>query len=169
MYRDGQDSRGCYKVDKKNPPCILVDSREQHPLDFWDSPRRSATLKTGDYSAEGLENIIALERKSLADLFGTVGGGRERFEREIVRASKLWYFGIVIEATLDQVLLGAPHSQTHPRSVIGSLHSWELRYPNIHVHYAGSRTNAAALVRKLLYKCAEYVERGEIKFDDKTT
>jgi ERCC4-type nuclease len=162
-------ARAIYSKVKREPPVILVDSREQRPLDFDDAPRRLATLETGDYSAEGLERIICIERKSVSDLYGTVGKGRERFEREIVRASKLWYFGIVIEGSLEQVLLGAPHSQMSPHSVIGSLHSWELRYPNIHVHYAGNRLLAAALVRKLLYKCAEYVERGEIKFDEKMT
>ena len=155
---------------KREPPIILIDTREQTPLKFWpgDIVER-ATLATGDYSLKGLESFISIERKSIGDLFGTVGAGRERFEREIVRASKLWYFGIVIEATLDQVLLGAPHSQMNPRSVVPSLHCWELRYPCVHVHYAGSRTNAAALVRKLLYKAAEYVERGEIAFDGKLT
>ena len=65
--------------------------------------------------------------------------------------------------------MGAPHSQMNPRSVVPSLHCWELRYPAIHVHYAGSRVNAAALVRKLLYKAAEYVERGEIQMDKNST
>lgn len=148
---------------RKPSPVILIDTREQQPLKFWagDIVKR-ATLPTGDYSIDGLAHVIAIERKSISDLFGTVGAGRERFEREIVRASKLWYFGIVIEGTLDQVLRGAPHSQMNPRSVVPSLHCWELRYPCVHVHYAGSRTNAAALVRKLLYKAHEYVACGDI-------
>jgi len=141
-----------------------VDTREQRPLYFGEAcPIRRAFLPTGDYSIEGLEALIAVERKSLGDLFGTVGAGRERFEREIVRASHLRYFGVVIEATFDQVLAGAPHSQMNPVSVVASLHCWELRYPCVHVHYTGSRRNAAALTRKLLYKMAEYVASGEIK------
>lgn len=151
---------------RKAAPVILIDTREQRPLDFAKWPTRVVTLPTGDYSIEGLTHVIAFERKSLSDLFGTVGNGRERFEREIVRASRLYYFGIVIEATLEELLMGTPHSQMNPRSVIGSLHAWELRYPSIHVHFAGTRPLAAALVRKLLHKCAEYVEKGEIRFDN---
>jgi len=162
-------------VDKAGKPIILVDTREQRPLYFGEaSPTRRATLPTGDYSVEGLEGLIAVERKSLGDLFGTVGKGRERFEREIIRASHLRYFGIMVEATFDQVLAGAPHSQMNSVAVIASLHCWELRYPCVHVHYVGSslfdrkarekesRRNAAALTRKLLYKMAEYVSLGEI-------
>ena len=49
----------------------IVDSREQLPLDL--SPLRTirGTLATGDYSVQGLENIVAIERKSL-------GGPRAR-------------------------------------------------------------------------------------------
>lgn len=157
-------------ASRPSKPVILIDSKEQRPLKFWPGDvTERANLKTGDYSLKGFENFIACERKSLGDLFGTVGNGRARFEREIIRASKFYYFGIVIEATLERVLLGAPHSQMDPRSVVPSLHSWELRYPCIHVHYAGSRELAAALIRKLLYKAHEYVERGEIQFDGKLT
>lgn len=149
-------------VDKARIPIILIDTREQRPLHFFGSPTKRSFLPTGDYSAEGLEALIAIERKSLGDLFGTVGQGRERFEREIIRASRLRYFGIMVEASFDQVLAGAPHSQMNPVAVVASLHCWELRYPCVHVHYAGSRRNAAALTRKLLYKMAEYVASGEI-------
>ena len=71
-------------MDKARKPTLLVDTREQRPLYFGEGvPQRRATLPTGDYSVEGCEGLIAIERKSLGDLFGTVGQGRERFEREI--------------------------------------------------------------------------------------
>lgn len=46
----------------------LIDTREQEPLDL--SPLRSARrrLTTGDYSLQGLEHVVAIERKSLTDL-----------------------------------------------------------------------------------------------------
>jgi ERCC4-type nuclease len=47
---------------------ILIDTREQRPLDFGSQLTRRATLATGDYSVEGLADSVAIERKSLADL-----------------------------------------------------------------------------------------------------
>jgi hypothetical protein len=38
-----------------------------------------------DYSILGLEKHIQIERKSLSDLFGTIGARRDRFEAEIKR------------------------------------------------------------------------------------
>lgn len=49
---------------------VLVDTREQRPFSFarfpnWIAGERTATLPVGDYSIEGMEAILALERKSL--------------------------------------------------------------------------------------------------------
>ena len=76
-----------------SPFVVLVDSREQFPYGFSgmrsdkvDGSRiiqvRTETrgLKCGDYSLEidGVDysDRISIERKSLGDLYGTVGGGR---------------------------------------------------------------------------------------------
>src|SRR6266851_6856039 len=97
-------------------PIIVVDTREQRPLSFMNS--QPGTLKTGDYSVLGYEAAIAVERKSLADLFGCVGVQRERFVRELERLAAYRYPAIVIEASLAQVVAGVRHSQVHPNSAI---------------------------------------------------
>ena len=48
-------------------------------------PTQRDCLATGDYSIEGLENDITIERKSMSDAFGTFGGGRDRWLREMSR------------------------------------------------------------------------------------
>ena len=57
---------------------VVVDSRESAPYRFENLPNegrklvvRSVTrgLKTGDYSIAGFEHRVAVERKSLPDLF----------------------------------------------------------------------------------------------------
>ena len=78
---------------------IVVDTREQLPL--WAGNRK--TLKTGDYSIEGYENKIAVERKSLADLAGSLGKGHARFRRELERAKELDYFAIVVEGSVTDL------------------------------------------------------------------
>jgi ERCC4-type nuclease len=47
---------------------------------------RVGTLVSGNYSAADLENIFAIERKSISDLVGCcMGESRERLERELHR------------------------------------------------------------------------------------
>lgn len=142
---------------------LLQDTREQTPLLFPDDEVRVVTLTTGDYSIMcddvDFRDRIAIERKSLSDLFGTVGNGRARFEREISRLAALERAAIVIEATMQDVIAGAPFSQMNPRSVMGSLLAWYARY-GIAPIFAGSRELAAATVRKILTKFIEPFEEG---------
>jgi ERCC4-type nuclease len=60
-------------------PTIVIDSREQTPLPFSKLKTQAGTLLTGDYSVAGLENLFAVERKSISDLVGCcIGQNRER-------------------------------------------------------------------------------------------
>ena len=64
----------------------IIDSREQNPLSLRihpdEAPIRSekGTLYTGDYSVKGLEDHIAIERKSLPDLMACIGKDWVRFK-----------------------------------------------------------------------------------------
>ncbi len=69
----------------KPEPTIIIDTREQTPFTFA-GPARVAGLKTADYTIEGYEDIVGLERKSLDDLIACLSSQRERFERELLRA-----------------------------------------------------------------------------------
>ncbi len=76
---------------------ILIDSREQNPFTFQGRHYggveiEAASLQTGDYSLAGLQDRIAIERKSLADLVACLGRERGRFERELTRAAALEVF-----------------------------------------------------------------------------
>ncbi len=84
---------------------IIHDTREQQPYTFdgYAATVEAGTLQTGDYSLLGLHDRIALERKSLANLTGTLTTGRERFSRECERGQGLEYFGLIIEASLEDV------------------------------------------------------------------
>lgn len=52
-------------------PVVLVDTREREPWALyanhgnWISGERRSTLKTGDYSVEGMESLLALEPMDL--------------------------------------------------------------------------------------------------------
>ena len=64
---------------------IVVDSREQCPFPFtherYEAQVQPGTLTVGDYSLAGLEDKVAVERKSLPDLVACLGRERERFAR----------------------------------------------------------------------------------------
>lgn len=85
---------------------IVVDSRESKPL--WSKNVIVKKLDVGDYSFvyDGVDysDKVAIERKNLIDLFGTLGKGHKRFKRELERAQTLKYFAIVIEGDLLQII-----------------------------------------------------------------
>jgi DNA excision repair protein ERCC-4 len=134
---------------------IVVDSREQKPLCFGSQPTRIATLRTGDYTIDDCIDTVAIERKSLSDLYGCVGQSRDRFERELERMTGLKYGALVIEATLSQILGGSLRSRVHPQAVFGSLMSWSVK-GRLPIFFAGNRDHAAMTVAKLLEKCAKH-------------
>ena len=98
---------------KPVPFTIAIDNREQQPYSFglatveplgYSSVRTITTyLPTGDYSIVGLEGRFAVERKSLEDLYATLGQGRSRFEAEFQRLNAMDFAAIVIEADLRDV------------------------------------------------------------------
>ena len=128
---------------------VAVDTREQHPYRF---PRAVVqTLPAGDYSIVGWEDRIAIERKTHADAYASLGQGRARFERAVQRLARCDYAAIVIEASLPTFLQAPAFSHLHPRAAIGSLLAWAVRY-RIAVFFAGDRRHGNALTRQLLEK-----------------
>jgi ERCC4-type nuclease len=133
----------------KNRFDIVVDTREQRPYKFKDAVTK--TLKTGDYSILGMENKIAVERKSKQDIYGSMGKARVRFKREIERLSKYDYSAIVIESDLKHLLIAPAFSHMNPRSVVNSLISWSIKY-GIFVYFASDRKHARGLTYRILEK-----------------
>lgn len=138
--------RGGSAITRHVPkPTVLVDTREQTPLNLgrfanWIESERRATLETGDYSVEGMQDLIALERKTLTDLVGTLMHNRERFFRECERMMAFKYRAILVEATYEQVKSPYRHTdfiEAHPNGVSGSLDALEVKFL-IPVIYASS-------------------------------
>lgn len=137
---------------KTTPLQIVVDTRETLAYKFEKYNCRiiRKALKTSDYSLLAYEDKIGCERKSLSDLFGSVGKDRARFEREIERMSKFQNAYLIIEATLEDILKRPPkYSKMSPRAVIRTLLFWSERY-NIKVYFGGNRILCEALVYSLL-------------------
>ena len=130
---------------------VVIDTREQKPFTFAPGVQTEvATLNAGDYSVKGMTSLVTVERKSLSDLFGTCGAGRERFERELHRMADMQYAAIVIEAGWHDIVRQPPHmSQVSSKVVVRSLLAWSERF-NVHVYAAHNRQLAARLTFILL-------------------
>jgi DNA excision repair protein ERCC-4 len=137
---------------------LIVDTREQRPYTFAGALTR--TLHTGDYSVEGLEDSVAIERKSVSDLLGCIGGGRERFERELERLGRMPYPTLIVEASLRDVLQGNVRCALHPNAVLGSLCAWSMRY-RLPIWFCGDRRTAEIATERLLLKAAKYSRGSE--------
>lgn len=141
-----------------SPFAVMVDSREQLPYGFDHLdvivPIGLVGLASGDYSIQGLESEIAIERKSLADLYGSCTWGRDRFEHEIERLNALNFAAVVIEATWPEIANPTAadptwRSQASPESILGTITSWSVRYRNVPWWAVGPREEC----ERQVYRC----------------
>ncbi len=126
---------------------IKIDSREQQPYSF-DGPVEVGALSTGDYSICGLENHVAIERKTLDDLIGCLTQGRERFERELHRGRALDYFAVVVETSLSAIANGRYRSKMLPKSAIQSLLTFSIRYISCLFSFVSRELTPSALLSR---------------------
>lgn len=148
------------------PFTIAFDTREQLPFAFRNMYierkkafvlTRRVTLPTGDYSIVGYENNVCVERKSLQDLYQTLGKNRERFLRELERMQDFDRSLVVIEATYNQIIKPTEddpffHSQMHPEAVMGSILAFAGQFPKTRWKPAGNRQQAEKETFKFLLK-----------------
>lgn len=141
---------------------ILIDTREQAPLLFGEVPTERATLPVGDYSAAGVTDLVALERKRVGELAVCCGIDRERFIAQVDRLRAFPVRGLVIEGDLARLASGGYRSRIRPASVVGTLValSVDLRLP---IWFAGDARGAAEIVFRILRRVVEHAD--EIRRD----
>jgi ERCC4-type nuclease len=144
-----------YLVSKRNRAdfTIVIDSREQRGYQYEGAVTKA--LRSGDYSIIGLEDKIAIERKSKQDAFSSLGAGRKRFENEVKRLSEYDYSAIVIESSLTDFLQPPPFTRMSPKAALNSLVSWSVKY-KVFIFFASDRRLARALVYRILEKYYKY-------------
>ena len=125
---------------------IVRDTREQRGYRF-EGPAyadvfvEEGTLPIGDYSVVGLEDKIAVERKSLPDLVQCLGRERERFVRELQRAVALDAFCVVVEASWQDLASGQYRSRLAPKAACQSVLASMARL-GVTFLFAGNRSAA---------------------------
>lgn len=131
---------------------VLVDTREQTPLDLAPLRTTAATLSTGHYSLAGLEHFVAIERKSLNDLLGCVGRERERFDREVHRLAAYPVRVLLIESTWGEIELGQWRGSLTSEQVQGALLGWIAS--GLQVELVGTHERTGRFASRLLYTIA---------------
>jgi ERCC4-type nuclease len=150
-------------------PTLIIDSMEQKPYSFkqfnkWFAAIERRKLLAGDYSIGGLEDRVAVERKSLQDLFNCCSpyGSRETFVRACERLSKLEFAALVIEGSISKILRSTEYSSMHPNAVFGTIQALAVRW-GIQPWFAPSRTLAEEITACLLlvtYQLITLEEKG---------
>jgi ERCC4-type nuclease len=128
--------RNGHSITRQIPkPVVLIDTREKTPFDFtnfpnWIAGQKIQTLKVGDYSIEGMEKLLVLERKSLSDLITTLIQQRTRFFKLCEQMTKYKWRALLIEASYEDIKSSydADYTLAHPNAVSGTLDALEARF-----------------------------------------
>jgi hypothetical protein len=138
-------------ADAGRPYRVIRDTREQ--ACFWDFPAAGRCLgtevrglKTGDYTLEGFEGVLAIERKGTAGEFAA-NLFQPRFAREMARMDAFEHPYLVLEFSFSQLVeypagSGIPkckwkYLRATPRAVVREFHLMQLRHPRLRVAFVG--------------------------------
>jgi len=128
--------RNGHSITRQIPkPIVLVDTREKFPLNFsrfpnWIAQEKRQKLKIGDYSVQGMENLLALERKTLTDLITTLIQERKRFFKLCEQLAQYRWCALLVEASYEDIKSPYDEENTlaHPNAVSGTLDALEARF-----------------------------------------
>lgn len=140
---------------------VIVDTREKSPWDLTSSSIREIKyqkLDTGDYSVEGLEDQLCIERKmSVSEIAQNVN--QKRFANELERMLGFRWKYLLIEATFDEVSNFPVLSDLPPNILkrlkvkgpylVKCLTRMQTKY-DLHVIYCGNRSNASWIAQNLM-------------------
>lgn len=141
---------------------ILRDTREQNPWPFENVA--VASLKTGDYTLQGHEDKICVERKGcVEELAGNLGRDFDRFKRELERMREFPHRFIVCEfpfldvATYPQSCSSKKAREAARMSgkfLVKRLAELQLEY-NVNIMFFDSRDEAMMYVESLMRRTSE--------------
>jgi ERCC4-type nuclease len=152
---------------------IIVDTREQQPWHFKNYATANHKLDTGDYSVEGLEKIVTIERKKSVNEFAN-NIVEKRFKDWTSRLSEVEFPFVLLEFSLDDVLRYPVGSnipkrmwdkiKISPNYIIKNLLELNLHY-NINVVFCDNHRNAEHLAEQI-FKRVYYLDKNRRKSDE---
>ena len=151
------------------PLNIIIDTREQMPWswDASDAIVHIEALSAGDYALssdcepiKGKKTLavrFVIERKSLEDFLGTISGGWERFQRELIRMESFPARVVIVEGDFASVCFSenasgiVPPGHNHPglTPMFIARRVSELTMMGVSVLFAGDAGLASALAYRI--------------------
>lgn len=142
---------------------IIIDTREQKPWEFNDYATANHKLDTGDYSIQGLETLLAIERKrNVAEIANNIT--ESRFIDVINRLKQYKYAFMLLEFDMHDVMEYPVGStipkrlwnkiKISPQYIIRQLTDLQVEH-GIHIVFCGSSSNAekmAISIMKRVYR-----------------
>jgi ERCC4-type nuclease len=156
-------------------PVLLVDTREQNPLDFsrfagWFAGIERTALKLGDYSIAGLEDVCVVERKGLSDLIHSCTTDRCVFINRLRRMAQYPNPLLVVTSTLSQLKSPCDHPAANPnrvtQSLIAVLAGLQIPFLCSETHELGEELVASYLYQVHLYHWLEMNDFGRFLADN---
>ncbi len=153
----------------KDPFTIIIDTREQIPWEFGYHNTAKMKLDTGDYSIQGYEHIIAIERKkSVSELATNLS--ESRFKDVLERLSKIKHPYMVFEFDIDEVYRFPVGSDIPKRLwdklrisgnyIVKRLIEIQLEH-NIQIIFCGDASNAERYTVSLMKRIYERYNKQE--------
>jgi len=141
-------------------PTVVIDSAEHMGYTFerftnWFSGSVRRRLKVADYTILGMEEEVAVERKTVPDLVKSIIHERKDFIGKCERLSAFKKKCLVIEGSLSVVKTPYEETLVHPNAVLGSLLAAQERW-NIPVYFLDNFLLAEEFVASMLSKYHAY-------------
>lgn len=141
-------------------PFVIIDSQEHRGYTFerftnWFSGTLRRRLPVGDYTLQGMEEEVIVERKTISDLVRSIIQERGDFIKKCEKLSAFKKRCLVIEGTLSAVKTPYEDSCTHPNAVLGSLLAAQERW-NLPVYFLDNFLLAEEFVASMLSKYHAY-------------
>ena len=155
-------------------PILLVDTREQVPLNFsrfedWFSGVERKALKLGDYSIAGMEDICVVERKELPDLVHSCTTERCVFINRLRRMAQYPHRLLLITSSLGQIKSPYSHGGNPNRitqSLVAMLAGLQVPFLCSETHELGEEIVASYLYQVHLYHWLEANDFGRFLIDN---
>lgn len=141
---------------------VIIDTREQHPLDFTglDVVVIRRKLDLGDYAVDGHEAAGVVERKGLSDFVASMGNW-EDWAAKATRLAACGRSAIIVESSPDRIMKHTYFASTEPEVVL-SLAVLTMQRYGVPILFAGTPGAAAALTARWLFLAVrQAVKKGD--------
>lgn len=135
---------------------FIIDSREKTPYKL--PLAKVAKLDVGDYTVEGYEGVMAVERKGFDDLFSCLTSSRSHFLSQLERLKALRFRWLFVDATVSAVSFGHLYAKVSGEEALCRLTRLSVEY-DVPVVFADDK--GPWLAKMYLYSAYLMVKKEE--------